>query len=111
MASGWISKKYRKAIIERDNCTCQYCHTPVIAGANLLNGFTPSQVCTLDHITPRSEGGSHTAENLIVACMSCNSSRKALSLLDYVKDQSIADSIIAQTLLPVSYTPRAKKVA
>lgn len=55
----------RKSIMLRDRMTCQYCHQP----------FVPKQL-TLDHVTPRSRGGSSTWDNLVAACYGCNN-RKA----------------------------------
>jgi len=51
----------RLAIIERDKSTCYLC-------GKVLE---PHQV-TLDHVIPLCRGGSHTADNLKVACRSCN---------------------------------------
>jgi 5-methylcytosine-specific restriction endonuclease McrA len=51
----------RKNILLRDRNTCQYCGT-VLAAADL----------TLDHVIPRSRGGSSTWENLVACCHSCN---------------------------------------
>ena len=50
----------RKNIIKRDSNICQYC------GRN-------SQPMTIDHVIPKSYGGRDTWENLVCACMSCNS--------------------------------------
>jgi 5-methylcytosine-specific restriction endonuclease McrA len=51
----------RKNILTRDHYTCQYCGTQ--AGAGEL---------TLDHVMPRSRGGSGSWENLVAACRRCN---------------------------------------
>jgi 5-methylcytosine-specific restriction endonuclease McrA len=51
----------RKNILLRDRNTCQYC------GAVL-----PSSDLTLDHVIPRSRGGSSTWENLVACCHPCN---------------------------------------
>ena len=51
----------RKNILLRDRNTCQYCGT-VLAAAEL----------TLDHVIPRSRGGSSTWENLVACCHPCN---------------------------------------
>jgi len=63
-----IEKIDRMAIIERDKWTCYLC--------GLI--CTPQNV-TLDHVIPLFHGGSHTADNLRVACRSCNS-RKGTKL-------------------------------
>ena len=39
---------------------------------------------TLDHLIPQFKGGEHSADNLVVACRSCNSSKKALDLLEWM---------------------------
>ena len=40
---------------------------------------------TLDHLIPQFKGGKHSADNLVVACRSCNSSKKALDLLEWMR--------------------------
>ena len=49
----------RREIFARDNFACQYC------------GLKTSDL-TLDHITPRHQGGGHSWENLVAACHACN---------------------------------------
>lgn len=59
----------RLAIIERDNGTCYLC------------GVKPlGRMLCLDHVVPLSRGGTHTADNLRVACGRCNT-RKGNKLL------------------------------
>ena len=52
----------RKNIIKRDKHQCQYCGN---------NGGT----VTVDHIIPKDRGGKDTWENLVCACMECNSKK------------------------------------
>lgn len=49
----------RRNILRRDNHQCQYC------------GQTNPPL-TLDHIIPKSRGGSESWDNLITACVKCN---------------------------------------
>ena len=51
----------RKNILLRDRNTCQYCGKILAAGE-----------LTLDHVVPRSRGGSSTWENLVACCHNCN---------------------------------------
>src|SRR2546422_5466435 len=51
----------RKNILLRDRNSCQYCGTVL-----------PSGELTLDHVIPRSRGGSSTCENLVACCHPCN---------------------------------------
>lgn len=62
-------RSFRKQIFERDGFKCVYCGS----GNDL----------TLDHVVPRSKGGSHFPENLACACRSCNSSKKATPLKEW----------------------------
>lgn len=54
-------KSKRSRIYERDGHRCHYC------GSN--------QRLSLDHIIPRSKGGTHEDENLVTCCKSCNSAK------------------------------------
>ncbi len=49
----------RKNIIRRDGHRCQYCSKS-------------SPPLTIDHVMPKSRGGSDTWENLVCACVRCN---------------------------------------
>jgi 5-methylcytosine-specific restriction endonuclease McrA len=49
----------RREVFARDNFACQYC------------GIKTSDL-TLDHVTPRHQGGGHSWENLVAACRACN---------------------------------------
>jgi 5-methylcytosine-specific restriction endonuclease McrA len=55
----------RRNLFKRDHWTCQYCG--VQPGGDEL---------TIDHVVPRSQGGSSTWENCVLACVTCNK-RKA----------------------------------
>jgi 5-methylcytosine-specific restriction endonuclease McrA len=48
----------RRAVFARDDWTCQYCG----ARSNL----------TVDHVIPRSKGGSSDWENIVASCAPCN---------------------------------------
>lgn len=47
----------RRAVFARDGSRCQYCKRPAE---------------NLDHVLPRSRGGTHTWENVVAACRRCN---------------------------------------
>ena len=51
----------RYNIYARDKCTCQYC------GSRL-----PRRQLNLDHVIPRSRGGTSRWENIVCSCLSCN---------------------------------------
>jgi 5-methylcytosine-specific restriction endonuclease McrA len=47
----------RRAVMARDGGVCQYCG---------------SRADSIDHVVPRSRGGTHTWENVVAACRPCN---------------------------------------
>lgn len=51
----------RRTIYRRDGNTCQYCRKK-----------KPLSELSLDHVTPRCQGGKTTWENIVVACTDCN---------------------------------------
>ncbi len=51
----------RRAVFARDDWTCQYC------GRHAEN---------VDHVIPRSRGGTHTWENVVAACRRCNARKE-----------------------------------
>ncbi len=50
----------RRAVFHRDDFRCQYC------GADAES---------IDHVVPRSRGGSHAWENVVAACRRCNTGK------------------------------------
>jgi hypothetical protein len=66
-------RENRLKIYERDNYHCTYC-------GKQLTRFT----ATLDHVTPVSEGGDNSAENLRTACLQCNSRKTSQPLGDFL---------------------------
>jgi len=59
--SKWIWPATRKRIYARDGHACVHCGE--------------REDLTLDHITPRSRGGSNKPTNLVTACRRCNTAR------------------------------------
>lgn len=72
-----VSPTTRRAIYERDGHTCQLCHQPV----NMDLGPSDLRGATLDHIVPRSLGGSDDPTNLRMAHRLCNSVRGAKEMV------------------------------
>jgi 5-methylcytosine-specific restriction endonuclease McrA len=55
----------RRNVFKRDHWTCQYC------------GVQPGgEELTIDHVLPRSQGGTSTWDNCVLSCIDCNK-RKA----------------------------------
>ncbi len=56
-----IAPLSRRAVFARDGHRCQYCER---AAENL------------DHVVPRSRGGTHTWDNVVASCRSCNARKE-----------------------------------
>jgi 5-methylcytosine-specific restriction endonuclease McrA len=48
----------RRELLRRDGYRCQYCGS--------------AKQLTIDHVIPRSKGGTHTWDNVVIACETCN---------------------------------------
>lgn len=61
----YMGRKIRFEVFKRDGFKCCYCgRTP------------PAVVLEVDHIEPKSKGGSNAIENLITACFDCNRGKR-----------------------------------
>jgi len=66
-------RENRVKIYERDGYQCQYC-------GNQLTRFT----ATLDHVRSVKDGGDNGFENLLTACLKCNSKKNFQLLGDFI---------------------------
>lgn len=60
-------KLSRRNIFERDRYTCQYC-----------GSVPPRSELSIDHVVPRSRGGTTTWRNVVLACTDCNTHKRDL---------------------------------
>ena len=92
-----MPKCSRKGIFERDQNICQYC----------AKRFSDKEL-TLDHILPKSRGGTNTWGNLVAACKKCNQRKgdktpKEVGMTPLIKPQSPKNNL-------VKITPYLKKI-
>lgn len=103
ITSSEAKRKWRQSIKEKWNYQCAYCGSE----DNL----------TLDHITPRSKGGSDRVTNILCACKKCNTSKGHQMWSDWFLQQSfftterLSDIIEWQKQIPDNqyYTYRSRK--
>jgi len=58
---------------KRDKWRCRYCHCKVE-----VPGLHPHDaMATVDHVVPKSAGGSNRVSNLVTACLKCNNEKGA----------------------------------
>lgn len=68
-------KALRKSAAERSNRVCYICQEKIPEG----------QPVTLDHITPKSDGGRDEESNAGCACKRCNDDKSNVDLIDYIE--------------------------
>ncbi len=72
---------------------CAYCDTP---------GFGPAaRRLNIDHITPRSKGGTDRISNLTLACVRCNRRKGARDVREFVSDRARLARILATAQTPL----------
>jgi hypothetical protein len=72
----WTSQQRRMVkgiLFERDGDKCFYCRLAMHRGS-----------ATIEHLTPRSWGGSNFLDNLVLACAKCNENRGHTDLISHV---------------------------
>jgi 5-methylcytosine-specific restriction endonuclease McrA len=84
MSGSPFTQRTRIEVIERDGIYCRYCgYGPMPVQWGSHNGkfrlycwfpsHNPScRTLEIDHVVPKTKGGGHKADNLIVACSDCN---------------------------------------
>ena len=79
----------REYLLEKFNRTCVYC------GAK----NTPLEV---EHIKPKSKGGSNRVSNLTIACVPCNKAKSNLDIKEFLANKpSVLKRVLAQVKAPL----------
>jgi 5-methylcytosine-specific restriction endonuclease McrA len=65
----------RRAVADRCRWRCAYCRRQLVEGADRVEDRP-----TLDHVVPRSRGGTNRQRNLVLACPPCNGRKADLEL-------------------------------
>lgn len=83
---GWEVREY---LLEKFNRTCQYCRAT-------------DQPLEVDHIQPRSKGGSDRVSNLVLACHTCNQAKGNQNIRDFLKGKpDLINYILKQAKSPL----------
>lgn len=87
------------SIFKRDNYTCHYCHLKCDCSHPYTTGLS------IDHIIPKSKGGTDDPDNLVTACCSCNKKKRDKDYNEFVeiinrRPKTLIDYIVAHKHLP-----------
>lgn len=85
-----VNELTRQLVRKRANYLCEYCHSPERISTSRF---------TIDHIQPRSLGGSDDPDNLALACSCCNQRR-----YNFIVDQDGTDFQRTPTIFKKSFT-------
>jgi hypothetical protein len=81
-----ISKRLRFEILKRDEFRCKYCRND-------------KTLLTVDHVIPRSLGGSDAPENLVASCDDCNTGKSSTLLNGATLAEPEVDSALDESTL------------
>lgn len=74
----------RTIVYRKHNYVCTSCGVKCVHPNK--DNYNQSNAATLDHIIPKSRGGSHTYDNVTLLCRSCNSIKRDTMLTDYKRN-------------------------
>lgn len=78
-----ITNKQRFEVFKKCNFTCQYC-----------GRRTPEVILEIDHVIPKSKGGTDDIDNLTASCFQCNRGKSWTMLDNVLKDKDIHSETI-----------------
>ena len=84
LTKGNAKRKFRQAIKYSFGGLCSYCRC--------------QRATTLDHIKPRSKGGSNLRSNLVPACQSCNHSKGSENWLVWYQRQEFYSKVVEELI-------------
>ena len=84
LQKGNAKRQFRQAIKYSFGGLCAYCRC--------------RRASTLDHIKPRSKGGSNLRSNLVPACLECNHSKGSESWLPWYQRQEFFNEVVQELI-------------
>ena len=85
MSTCFGPKKYL-AICNKTNFRCAYCGKELAEDIKLKNGISAKRVteeAAIDHIFPKSKGGTNNIENLFLCCKHCNAQKGTKTIMEF----------------------------
>ncbi len=86
-----------KKLIERDGDKCYLCNRKVEFSDSTINPLYPN----IEHVIPISRGGTHSWDNVKVACRYCNIHKSSMTLEEYLEVQEKPNVSPTEGLLTV----------
>lgn len=73
-----VKKHVRDEVVKINGSECFYCGKSLVVGSGRRENMV-----TIDHIVPRSHGGSDNVRNLVPSCKCCNEAKRDLSVEEF----------------------------
>lgn len=70
----------KASLSEAQNHRCAYCGVETMLSTPAGAPCRPWNIATVEHIEPKSFGGSNDPDNLVMACLACNESRQSMGV-------------------------------
>lgn len=90
--SRWSSTqrgRVKNILRKRDGNACFYCRVDL---------DSENATVSIEHLDPRSHGGSNSLDNLVLACEPCNNVRASISLVDYCMSVKVMDCSLSEAM-------------
>jgi HNH endonuclease len=82
MSDGYITGEHKRAVADRAKGCCEYCWSQAL--------FSPDPF-SVEHIVPRSRGGTPELSNLALSCQGCNNRKyTSMEALDRVTGEAMS---------------------
>lgn len=105
MAAPSLRKRFASEIIARDGgCICHYCGIKLVVrpAVEMPEGIFEEdgelylekgyKIGQIDHVIPRSRGGSNKLENLVLCCGPCNVDKRARTPEEWAAAKAVVQS-------------------
>lgn len=76
----WQKSEIRKKVWEKSDKKCFYCRVEMV-----FKGRQNGKFMTMEHLIPKSHGGTLTEDNLVAACKACNKARGTMKIKDFIE--------------------------
>lgn len=110
--SKWCWRPTRLRVYLRDRWRCVWCgervRTPVEADVDRFGLHDAQRTATLDHFLPRALGGSNAPDNLVTACLDCNTARANVPAVWFPAD--VVSRAVEALLTPLPVLPNHSMV-
>lgn len=73
-------REIRKKVWEKCDKKCFYCRVEMV-----FKGRQNGKFMTMEHLIPKSQGGTLAEDNVVAACKACNEARGTMKIKDFVE--------------------------